>query len=75
MVVMFKKKSVSQDFISSLFVMVASFWVVFWEHKTDFLCLSVIEGTDVVVHLIAEKCWGSEDELTGALIDEVESWD
>ena len=35
----------------------------------------VIEGTDVVINLIAVNIWGSEDELTGALIDEVESWD
>ena len=56
--------------------MVESFWVVFWEHKTElFWCLSVIEGTDVVVHLIAENVWGSWDELMGAIIDEVESWD
>ena len=40
-----------------------------------FWCLSVAEGTDVVVNLIAEDVWDSEDELTGALSWEVESWD
>ena len=56
--------------------MVASFWMVFWEHKTGlFSCLYFIEGTDVVVNLIAEDVWDSEDELTGDLIDKVESWD
>ena len=39
------------------------------------LMLSVIEGTYVVVTLIAENVWGSGDELTGALIEKVESWD
>ena len=48
--------------------MVASFWMVFWEHKTElFWCFSVIEGTDVVVNWIAEDVWDYEDELTGAL--------
>ena len=37
-----------------------------------FLCLSLAEGTDVVVNLIAENVWGPEDELTGALIGNVE---
>ena len=50
--------------------------MVFWEHKTEFFwCLSAIEGADVVVNSIAENVWGSGDELTGDLIDEVESWD
>ena len=40
-----------------------------------FWCLSVAEGTDVVVNTIAEYVWGSEDELTGALSDKFESWD
>ena len=39
-----------------------------------FWCLSVIEGTDVVVNLISEDVWSYEDELTGDLIDKVESW-
>ena len=60
----------------SLFVMVASIGIVFWEHKSQFFwCLSVIEGIDVVVNLIAEDVWFSEDELTGALIDKFECWD
>ena len=67
---------VSQDCMSSLFVMVASLWVVFWEHNTDFFdVFSVIEGTDIVANLIAENIWGSEYEITVALIDSVKSWD
>ena len=37
-----------------------------------FVCF--IEGTEVVVHLMTENVWGSEDELTGAVVDKVESW-
>ena len=71
-----KNNCVSQDCMSSLFVMVESFWIVFWEHKTEFFWyLSVIEGTDIVVNLIEVDVWYSEDELTGALIGEVESCD
>ena len=48
----------------------------FGEHKTElFSCFSVIEGTYVVVNSIAEKFWCFEDELTNALIDEVEICD
>ena len=62
--------------MSSLFVMFASFWMAFWEYKTElFWFLSVTEGTGVVVNLIADDVWISEDELTGALIDEVDTWD
>ena len=61
---------VSQDCMLSLFVIVALFWMVFWEHKTElFWCFYVIEVTDVIVDLISEDVWDSEDELTGALID------
>ena len=35
-----------------------------------FLCLSVIEVTNVAVNLIAEDVWYYEDELTGAFISE-----
>ena len=50
--------------------------MVLWEHKTElFWYLYVIEGTDVVVNLIAEYACDSEDELTGGFIDKVESWD
>ena len=60
--------------MSSLFVMVASFWMVFWEYKIDFFSwLSVAEGTGVVVNSIYEDVWDSEDELTGNLSDKVES--
>ena len=37
--------------------------------------MSVTEGTDVVVNSIADDVWGSKYKLTGALSDEVESWD
>ena len=37
--------------------------------------MSLTEVTDIVINLIAGDVWGSEDELTGALSDEVESWD
>ena len=44
--------------MSSLFVMVASFWLVFWEYKTSlFWFLSVTEVTDVVVNSIAGDVW------------------
>ena len=67
---------VSQDCMLSLFVMVASLWMVFWEHRTEYFdVFSIIEGTDVVVNLIREYVWYSEDELTGAFIDKVDSWD
>ena len=39
------------------------------------LILSVTEGIYVVFNSIADDVWGSEDELTGALSDKVESWD
>ena len=59
--------------MSSLFVMVALFWVLFWEYKTEFFwCLSVAEGTYVAVNSMVEDVWDSEDELTGAFSDEVE---
>ena len=38
-----------------------------------FWCFSVAEGTDVVVNSIAEDVSYSEDELTVALSDKVES--
>ena len=36
--------------------------------------MSATEGIDVVVNSIADDVWGSEDELTDALSDTVESW-
>ena len=39
------------------------------------LILYITEGTDVFVDSIADDDWVSEDELTGALSDEVEIWD
>ena len=65
---------VSQECMSSLFAMVASFWMVFWEYKTYFQFLSVAERTDVVVNSIGEYIWGSEDELTVAFSENFESW-
>ena len=56
--------------------MVASFWMVLRELKTElFWCLSLSGVKEVVVNLIAEDVWDSENELTGVLSDEVESWD
>ena len=67
---------VSHDYMSSLFVILKSFWMEFSEQKTELVCfLSLTEGTEVVVNSIAEDVCGSEDELTGALSDKVESWD
>ena len=37
--------------------------------------MSVAEGTDVAVNSIEEDVWDSEDELTGALSDEIQSLD
>ena len=60
----------------SLFLMLTSFWMLFLEYITWlFWFLSVTEGIDVVVHSIAGDVWGYEDELTGALSDEVDSLD
>ena len=54
--------------------MIASFWMVFWEYKTKLLWLSYLtKGTDVVVNSLSDDVWGSEDELTGALSEKVES--
>ena len=54
---------------------VASFWMVFCEYKTElFYCLYISEGTEVVVNLVSDDFWVSEDELTGALSDKIESW-
>ena len=55
--------------------MVASLCMVFLEYKTElFWCLYVAEVTDVVVNSIVEVVWGSEDELTGVLSENFESW-
>ena len=62
--------------MSSLFVMVASFWMKFWEYKIElFWCLSLTEETESVVISIADDVWGYEDELTGVLNEKVEIWD
>ena len=60
--------------MSSLFVMLTSFWMEFLEYRTDlFCCLSLTEGTDVVINLIDDNVWEDEDELTGVLNEKVES--
>ena len=62
--------------MSSFFVMIASLWIVFWEFKTElFWFLFQTEGTVDVVYSIAGDFWESEDELRGALSDEIENWD
>ena len=65
--------AVSQDCMLSLFVMLVSFWMVFWEYKTElFWFLPLTEGTDFFIDSIPDGVWGAEDELEGALSDEVE---
>ena len=39
------------------------------------LILSLTEGTDFVSDSIYDDVWEAEDEITGALSKEVESWD
>ena len=64
--------AVSQECMLSLFVMLASFWMIFWEYKTElFLFLFLTEGTDVVIDSTADGVWRSKDELTGALSDKI----
>ena len=47
--------------MSSLFVMLASFWMVFWGYKTELvLFFSVTEGTGVDVNLVSGDVWGSK---------------
>ena len=42
------------------------------QNRIDYI-LSLIEGTDIVVNLIADVVRGSEDKLTGALSESFES--
>ena len=59
-----------------LFVILTSFWMKFWEHKTElFFFSSLTEGTEVVVNTIYDYDWEAEDEQTGALNEKVERWD
>ena len=61
--------------MSSLFVMLKSFWMEFLEAKTEFFFfLSLTEGIEVVVNSIEDGVWEAKDEITGALNDKVESW-
>ena len=41
---------VSQDCMSSLFVMLKSFWMEFLEDKIELIFLSITEGTEVIVN-------------------------
>ena len=60
----------------SLYMILTSLWMEFWEHKTESLCfLSLTEGTDIVVNSIDDDVWEAEDEQRGAKNYEVESWD
>ena len=44
-----------QDCMPSLFVMFRSFWMVFWEHKTELVYfLSITEYTGVIVNSIED---------------------
>ena len=66
---------VSQDCMSSLFVVFRLFWMVFWENKTESVFyLSIIEETQVIVNLIEVGVWGAEDEKPGSLAGVCESW-
>ena len=68
--------AVSQDCMLSSFVMITSFWMVFWEDITELFCfLSLTEGIDVCVNLIDDDVREAKYELTSAFSDEVESWD
>ena len=58
--------------MSSLFVILASLWIEFLEHKTELFCfLSLTEGTEVIVNSVGDDVWKAEDEQIGALNDEV----
>ena len=47
--------------MSSLFVILKSFWMGFSEHKTElFSVFSLTEDTDVVFNSIDDDVWGSE---------------
>ena len=49
--------------------------MVFWEHKTELVCfLSIIKETGVIVNSVYYDVWEAEDEITGSLIDIVDSW-
>ena len=51
--------SVSQEFMSSLFVMLTSFWMEVLEHKTELFCfLSLTERIDVVINSMDDDFWG-----------------
>ena len=47
----------------------------FLEHKIELVFLFIIEGTEVIFNSMDDDVWESEDKITDALIDGVESWD
>ena len=53
--------------------MFKSFYIIFGEHKTDFF--SITEETKVLVNTVDDDVWEADYEITGSLIDGVESWD
>ena len=62
--------------MSSLFVMLESFWMEFLEHKMELFCfLSPTEGTEVVVDFKEYDIWEVKDERTSAFNDIFESWE
>ena len=65
---------VSHDCMSSIFVMLKSFWMECLEHKTELVCfLFITQETWVVVNSIDDDSDEAEYERTGALIYGVES--
>ena len=43
-----------------LFVIFKSFWMVFWEHKTELVFFSITDGTEVIINLIEDDGLESE---------------
>ena len=37
--------------MSTLFVVLKSFWMAFWEHKIELFFLSITEGTEAILNL------------------------
>ena len=47
----------------------------FLEHETELVYfLSIIKVTEVIIDSIDDDVWETEDEITVALIDRVDSW-
>ena len=67
---------VSQDCMSSLFVILKSFLMEFLEPKTElFWFLSQTEGTEVFVNQMGDGVREAKYELTGAFNDKVDILD